>query len=104
VIGTFPSTTEWTIVGGTGTFSMARGTIKYTVDASRVIPNDRETVFKLDVHAYYYSTVSTAVSSVPSSRHDIYSFDYFLFILRLLHYIFLNTSSYISTFNGPLVY
>jgi len=74
VIGTFPITTEWAIVGGTGTFSMARGTIKYTVDASRVIPSDGATVFKLDVHAYYYSTVSTAVGSVPSSRHGIYSF------------------------------
>jgi len=62
---------EWSIIGGTGEFTMARGVAKYTLENTNV-PDSR--LYKVAVHAYYSSMDSTTVSSILSSRKDTYTY------------------------------
>ena len=49
VMGAFPPTGEWSIIGGTGELAMARGIIKH-----KVVGNTTNTNFiQLDIHAFY---------------------------------------------------
>ncbi|KAL6660759.1 hypothetical protein ACP70R_001794 [Stipagrostis hirtigluma subsp. patula] len=59
VMGNSPEIGEWSIVGGTGDFSLARGTIKYTVlqDTEHV-----KAVYQLKIHAFYFNM---SASSIP---------------------------------------
>ncbi|XP_066335124.1 pterocarpan synthase 1-like [Miscanthus floridulus] len=54
VIGTIPFSNEWSIVGGTGALSMARGIVKYTVDPSASINGKR--LYKILVHVVCVNT------------------------------------------------
>ncbi|EES09504.1 dirigent protein 22 isoform X2 [Sorghum bicolor] len=56
---------DWSIVGGTGEFSMARGVAKYTVE-----PNSSR-IYRVNVHAYYSSMDSRAVSGKSGCNSKI---------------------------------
>lgn len=49
VMGAFPPTGEWSIIGGTGELAMARGIIKHKIVGSTPNTNFRQ----LDIHAFY---------------------------------------------------
>ncbi|CAM0913597.1 unnamed protein product [Alopecurus aequalis] len=63
VMGTLTKEIEgqWSIIGGTGEFTMAQGTIKYKMDLSS--SNSEDGIRELDIHIIYTPNSPQAVSS-----------------------------------------
>lgn len=62
VMGFVPLDGEWSIVGGTGSFAGARGTIKHNI-----VPfSPEQNVYELHIHAFYDKPVSEYIIALNS--------------------------------------
>lgn len=76
-MGTTPENGEWAIVGGTGEFSMAYGTIVQTMVKHNV---GTEALRKLDIHAFYTPKTAQTVSSTST----VCIYGYFCFCTNMV--------------------
>ena len=63
---------QWSVIGGTGEFTMAQGTIKYKMDLSS--SNSEDGIRELDIHLIYTPNFPQAVSITTIFVSNIFLF------------------------------
>ncbi|GJN04843.1 hypothetical protein PR202_ga22418 [Eleusine coracana subsp. coracana] len=66
VMGIFPDNGEWSIIGGTGAFSMAQGIIKHNI----IQDSDVQRIYELNIHAFCTNMTSGWVSNYETTCVD----------------------------------
>jgi len=67
VMGTIPSDGQWSISGGTGELTMARGIVNHKVVQE---PNGVSRIYEIEIHAYY-TPMNSMVSGVAIPGIDV---------------------------------